>query len=598
MAIPTLTFTLNGVDVEVPAEGTLLTALRERLPHGVRPVVSVKDGCAPQGQCGCCTVWVDGEARVSCVTPVARVAGRSVTTLEGVDESVRVEWSSALCATGGSQCGFCTPGIIMRLENLRRDSSSGQSGLDSSGFRDLVNKSLLAHMCRCTGWQTIHEAVEIVTGSARHMQTATREVPARDLSAASRRADMEGHSHQTVHPRVSLGDGGFAEDIAPRDALVAVPNAAGEWIVAPDVASARRAAGSVQGRKSTVPVSWPVGIDMDHPGANGFVRTLATTWVEPAYLEPDAVWCSPGGEPIGPLVNGGAFGGKSDPRFVQELRSSARRLADERGRTVRVVLSREDVVRRGPKRPPMALGVRADGSGVLWAVRTPGLRDVIARVAPDWELVEVDVPGPATSMSLRGAGWAEIAIARSSIREPVVIPGSVAADRGDGDVHPGDVDPGDHVIAPNGAEAWARVETKSETKSDTETGSSHDSRERIVVRVSCGDPLDETVLRSFCIGAAHMALGWVRSEGIAVTANADGISTPVDLTIRSFGVLRAVDTPEIVVEIDTSARDRAGHRDSTPVGFTAVNGSDAVFAAVAAAVWRHDGFPPAWPSRR
>ena len=573
-----MTFTLNGVDVTVPADGTLLTALRERLPEGVGSIVSVKDGCAPQGQCGCCTVWVDGEARVSCVTPVARVAGRSVTTLEGVDESVRAEWSDALCATGGSQCGFCTPGIIMRLENLRRESELSDSPhLD----REAVDKSLLAHMCRCTGWQTIHEAVEIVTGSKQHMETATRELPTRDLSAASRRADMEGHSHQTVHPRISLGDGGFAEDIAPKDALVAVPNASGEWILGPDVASARRAAGSVQGRKSTVPVSWPVGIDTDHPGVKDFVRTLATTWVEPAYLEPDAVWCSPGGEPVGPLVNGGAFGGKSDPRFVEELRSTARRLADEQGRAVRVVLSREDVVRRGPKRPPMALGVRADGSGVLWAVRTPGLRDVIARVAPDWELIEVDVPGPATSMSLRAAGWAEIAVARSSVREPVPMPAGAMPEREMTGLGV------DHVIAPNGAEAWARVETSSES------GSTHDSRECIVVRVKCGDPLDETVLRSYCIGAAHMALGWVRSEGIAMTANSDGMLIPVDLTIRSFGVLRAVDTPDIVVEIDTSATNRSRQHD-----FTSVNGSDAVFAAVAAAVWRHDGFPPAWPSNR
>jgi hypothetical protein len=90
-----------------------------------------------------------------------------------------------------------------------------------------------------------------------------------------------------------------------------------------------------------------------------------------------------------------------------------------------------------------------------------------------------------------------------------------------------------------------------------------------------------------------MALGWVRSEGIAVTANSDGTLVPVDLTIRSFGVLRAVDTPEIVIEIDTSTRERAGQHE-----FTSVNGSDAVFAAVAAAVWRHDGFAPAWPSRR
>jgi CO/xanthine dehydrogenase Mo-binding subunit len=101
------------------------------------------------------------------------------------------------------------------------------------------------------------------------------------------------------------------------------------------------------------------------------------------------------------------------------------------------------------------------------------------------------------------------------------------------------------------------------------------------VDVECGAVLDEVVLRSYCVGAAHMALGWVRSEGLVV--GADGV--PLDLTIRSFGVLRAVDTPAIDVTILPS--------DDPPV-----NGSDAVFAAVAAAVWRHDGFPPRWPTMR
>lgn len=572
-------FTLNGSDVTVPAEGTLLTALRERLdqvPDAPR-IVSVKDGCAPQGQCGCCTVWVDGEPRVSCVTPVARVAGRSVTTLEGLDETVRAMWSEALCATGGSQCGFCTPGIIMRLA-----AEIGNDQSPETVSRDAVNKSLLAHLCRCTGWQTIHEAVDLIVRSASREQPS-RDSTKRDFSAASRRADLEGRSHQTVHPRISLGDGGFVEDIAPGDALVAVLDAAGEWVTGPDVASARRSAGSVQGRKSTVPISWPVAIDPDHPRAHDFVRTLTTTWVEPAYLEPDAVWCAPGGQPVGPLVNGGAFGGKSDRRYVDDLRTSARRLADDHGRPVRAVLSREDVVRRSPKRPPMALGVRADGSGTMWVVRTPGLKEMVAAFAPDWDVVEVDAPGPkapSTSMSLRAAGWAEIAVARCSVSELADMSGSL----------------GDHVIAPNGAEAWARVEHASDGHSDGHSDSHSEShsdessrtrRERIIVRVRCGPPLDEVVLRSYCIGAAHMALGWVRSEGLAV--GEDG--APVDLTIRSFGVVRAIDTPEIVVEIDESSRD--DHVLATPV-----NGSDAVFAAVAAAVWRHDGFPAAWPSRR
>ena len=92
--------------------------------------------------------------------------------------------------------------------------------------------------------------------------------------------------------------------------------------------------------------------------------------------------------------------------------------------------------------------------------------------------------------------------------------------------------------------------------------------------------LDEVVLRSYAIGAAHMAWGWVTSE--ALTVDDDG--TVHDLTIRSFGVPRAIDTPPIDVEIDATPGEP-------------VNGSDAVLAAVAAAVWRHLGCPTDWPTR-
>src|SRR5204863_8983784 len=101
------------------------------------------------------------------------------------------------------------------------------------------------------------------------------------------------------------------------------------------------------------------------------------------------------------------------------------------------------------------------------------------------------------------------------------------------------------------------------------------------VRVACGDPLDDVVLRSYCIGATHMALGWVWSEGIAV----DEDGRPHDLTIRSFGILRARDMPPVEVEIDRS-------------GGEPVNGSDAVFAAVAAAAWIGEGCTQDWPTRR
>jgi xanthine dehydrogenase small subunit len=88
------------------------------------------------------------------------------------------------------------------------------------------------------------------------------------------------------------------------------------------------------------------------------------------------------------------------------------------------------------------------------------------------------------------------------------------------------------------------------------------------------------VLRSYCVGAAHMALGLVCSEGLAV----DDAGEVHDLTIRSFGVLRAVDTPPVTVEIDAGSLDDP------------VNGSDAVFAAVAAATWLAQGCPPSWPT--
>ena len=89
---------------------------------------------------------------------------------------------------------------------------------------------------------------------------------------------------------MALGAGGFADDTAPRDALVALRASDGTWHVADDLATARRLAGTVQGRKSTVAVDWPL------PVVDGeWARTLCTTWVEPAYVEPDAAWCEPGG---------------------------------------------------------------------------------------------------------------------------------------------------------------------------------------------------------------------------------------------------------------------------------------------------------------
>ena len=102
-------FSINDEDL------TLLDFLRSEVG-----ITSVKDGCSPQGQCGCCTVLVDGQARVSCVTPVRRVAGREITTMQGLDGEIKNEWAEAFSQVGASQFGFCTPGIIMRFAALQK----------------------------------------------------------------------------------------------------------------------------------------------------------------------------------------------------------------------------------------------------------------------------------------------------------------------------------------------------------------------------------------------------------------------------------------------------------------------------------------------
>ncbi len=514
----TVSFRLDGRDVAVEATApmSLLDALR-----GPLGVTSVKDGCSPQGQCGCCTVLVDGEPRVACVTPLRRVAGREVTSFDGLDTAVATTWCDAFVGTGASQCGFCTPGIVVRLEWLRRRGSLGDAAA--------VERSLAAHLCRCTGWQSITEAAELVA-EGREPDAAERDTAERDLDAAARRATIEGRSAQAVGAHVVGGRGGFAADTAPPGARVALRGAEGEWLVDDGIAALRQRTGKVQGRHSTATATHPIEV----PDGD-WVATLQTGWVEPAYLEVDTSWCAPGGDPADPLANGGAFGGK----VRSPVPAIAQQLADEHARTVVASWSREDVVRFGPKRPPLAGGVAADGTGRILVARCDGIVDAIHSVAPQLEVVELDVAGPPRSVHVRGAGWVEAA---------VLIAAATGAER---------------IVSPDGSSASATV---------ADDGS-------LSVTVCCGDPLDAVVLRSYCIGAAHMALGWVTSEAIAV----DEAGEVHDLTIRSFGILKASDTPRIDVRIEAD--------DGPPR-----NGSDAVFAAVALAVWRAQGLPTAWPT--
>ncbi len=147
----TVSFTLNGRSVSLRRDHPhLLAALRDELD-----VLSPKDGCSPSGQCGCCTVLIDGKAQVSCQAPLAKIAGKAITTVEGLAAEERDRFADAFAACGALQCGFCTPGIVMRTKALIDRKGSGLTRNDAA-------RHLGAHLCRCTGYVKILDAVELL----------------------------------------------------------------------------------------------------------------------------------------------------------------------------------------------------------------------------------------------------------------------------------------------------------------------------------------------------------------------------------------------------------------------------------------------------
>ena len=149
-------FNLNGrtVDIRPRPDASLLEVLREDC--GLR---SMKDGCAPEGSCGACTVVVDGRAVVSCAQPASRVEGRTVVTLEGLPDASRDAWAEAFTVSGASQCGFCTPGIVMKAEVLL--------GRIPEPSREEVARALAGNLCRCTGYTKIIDAIGSVADGRR-----------------------------------------------------------------------------------------------------------------------------------------------------------------------------------------------------------------------------------------------------------------------------------------------------------------------------------------------------------------------------------------------------------------------------------------------
>ncbi len=143
-----ITFTLNGVahTVTTPPSRSVMDVLRQDLG-----VFTVKPGCSPQGICGCCTALVNGKPRLTCTMKMKSLQGKELLTQDGLSPTESRIYQRAFAETGGTQCGYCTPGIVMQTKAL----------LDREPEPDdaQISKALQMHICRCTGWVKIHDAI-------------------------------------------------------------------------------------------------------------------------------------------------------------------------------------------------------------------------------------------------------------------------------------------------------------------------------------------------------------------------------------------------------------------------------------------------------
>ena len=184
--MPILRFTLNGHSTEASYEPGmhLLEVLREECG-----VTSAKNGCAPEGACGCCLVMIDGRPALSCLRKPEQMDGHQIVTLDGIPDETRRIIADAFVLEGGVQCGFCIPGIVVRAASLIEHGKTGD--------RDAIAKALDGHICRCTGYGRIIDAIQ-TAGEAIH--------DSRQLPEEPRRHHFFGEDYG-LHRNPKYGDG-------------------------------------------------------------------------------------------------------------------------------------------------------------------------------------------------------------------------------------------------------------------------------------------------------------------------------------------------------------------------------------------------------
>ena len=155
-------FTLNGQATfyDGNPDTSLLKFLRLE-----KKITSVKDGCSCQGACGACMVEINGEAKLSCLTPLKKLEKAQVNTLEGLPENVKDILAKAFVEKGAVQCGFCTPGFLMRTNILLQKKPTPT--------RDEIKQALTLNLCRCTGYVKIIDAIHEAAQRLRQKQPAT-----------------------------------------------------------------------------------------------------------------------------------------------------------------------------------------------------------------------------------------------------------------------------------------------------------------------------------------------------------------------------------------------------------------------------------------
>ncbi len=148
-----ITLKVNGVahTATVPVRKTLLDFVREELR-----LTGTKEGCG-EGECGACTVLVDGEPVNACLVPVIQANGADVVTVEGVEREERLApIQKCLIEAGGTQCGICTPGIVLTAKAfIEKNPEPG---------RPEIREALAGNLCRCTGYMQIVEAIKAAAG--------------------------------------------------------------------------------------------------------------------------------------------------------------------------------------------------------------------------------------------------------------------------------------------------------------------------------------------------------------------------------------------------------------------------------------------------